>query len=524
MRFQRRKARRPAAVFLCILLLFAGGFARLADVSSSYALRTAGMEAGKRKIRLETSRGNIYDRHMRPLVNTKTQNMVVSLVSPDGALTGAPAVYPTDRPVTEDGRTKTYVRIGRSDGNPPAAHLIGYLDADGTGICGIERSYDRILKEAGGALYAAYSVNGLGQAMAGEGLDMKNENYGSKAGVMLTLDADMQRILEGVMQRSGIRTGAAVILDVQSFEILALVSVPVFDVRNLSASLRDPDLPFLNRALSAYPVGSVFKPFIAAAALENGVEPDGSYRCTGGVNVGGVAFSCYRNTAHGTLDLSGAIAASCNSYFIELAADVGPQALSAFCEACGFGREIRLTGDLVCDAGVLPDAGSLSPPAALANFAFGQGEVLATPLQLAAAYAVIANGGIYREPTLLKYLIDEAGEPYAYYQSEIESRVMSPDVCAALTIALGNNMLEGTGKNGASVFVSSAGKTATAQTGRYDENGVERLCTWFCGFAPEKAPRYAIAVFNEHGSAASVDCAPVFRSILDSLYDAQMFE
>ena len=79
------------------------------------------------------------------------------------------------------------------------------------------------------------------------------------------------------------------------------------------------------------------------------------------------------------------------------------------------------------------------------------------------------------------------------------------------------NMLDGTGKNGSPASCSSAGKTATAQTGEYNDRGVERLCTWFAGFFPFEAPEYAVVVFNENGSAAAVDCAPVFKEISEEI-------
>ena len=137
---------------------------------------------------------------------------------------------------------------------------------------------------------------------------------------------------------------------------------------------------------------------------------------------------------------------------------------------------------------------------------------------------MLAGGGTYTEPSLLKYLVNDKKEIYAVFRSEKTWRALSEATCERVNAALRVNMTEGTGKNGASAFVSSAGKTATAQTGHYGEDGKERLCTWFCGFVPFEKPKYAIAVFNENGSAASEDCAPVFKEIIEGLYDAEMLE
>ena len=146
--------------------------------------------------------------------------------------------------------------------------------------------------------------------------------------------------------------------------------------------------------------------------------------------------------------------------------------------------------------------------------------MLATPLQIAAAYNVFANKGIYINPTLLKELIDDKGEAYAYYKSEDCHYVISEKNCEIINRSLYNNMLNGTGATGCPSNVTAAGKTATAQTGRYEENN-EILCTWFAGFFPYEDPLYTIVVFNEKGSLASKDCAPVFRSCIEQIAEIE---
>ena len=103
---------------------------------------------------------------------------------------------------------------------------------------------------------------------------------------------------------------------------------------------------------------------------------------------------------------------------------------------------------------------------------------------------------------------------------ETENRAASEETCKILSACLRQNMLEGTGKTGASELFAAAGKTATAQTGDIKPDGTERLCTWFCGYFPYEAPRFVVAVFNEDGAFASEDCAPVFRAISEGIYHA----
>ena len=122
---------------------------------------------------------------------------------------------------------------------------------------------------------------------------------------------------------------------------------------------------------------------------------------------------------------------------------------------------------------------------------------------------------------MLKELIDDKGEVYGYYKSETEYNAISLKTCETVNTALYNNMLNGTGVNGNSSLTASAGKTATAQTGRYDENGKEILCTWFAGFFPYEEPLYSVVIFNENGSTASSDCAPVFKAVMEGIIKYQ---
>ena len=262
----------------------------------------------------------------------------------------------------------------------------------------------------------------------------------------------------------------------------------------------------------------MFKPFVAVAAVESGVSVNADFVCEGSLSVGNVRFGCYQRRAHGAEGLNEAICNSCNTYFVDLGRRTGAEAVLSTASAFGFGTAIRLTGNLSGAAGCLPTEKSLASPAALANLSFGQGELLASPLQLAAAYAALANGGLYNTPYLLRSLVDEKKNAYAEYRNEKNARAADAGVCGVVNEALRLNMTEGTGVRGCPGNVTAAGKTATAQTGKYKDSGAERLCTWFCGFFPFETPQYAVVVFNEDGSTAAQDCAPVFREIADALF------
>ena len=205
-----------------------------------------------------------------------------------------------------------------------------------------------------------------------------------------------------------------------------------------------------------------------------------------------------------------------NSYFINLGQAVGADAIISVADALGFGKEIKLSDSLISDSGNLSSAENIDSLPSLANLSFGQGDLLATPLQIAAAYCAFANGGYYREPFMLKNIIDEKGDIVAYYKNEINNKVITDAVCAKINEMLSETVAQGSGKLAAPMNSSAAGKTATAETGQ-TVDGEKVVHTWFAGFCPADEPEYVIVVFREDGDSSSVDCAPVFRDIADSL-------
>lgn len=522
--------KRAIFVFGMICCGFCLILARIAFIASRGGQGSAVISTEK-TVLLEKTRGYIYDRNMLPLVNAENKNGAAIITSPDTKKMFSSEKYDsiktagdglffyteTEKAIPESDISVNIKIINRYSSLQPCVHIIGYTDASGHGVCGIEKSFDRIFAEAGGSISAGYSRDAFGRALLGEKLNIHDDNYDCPAGVVLTIDKRIQLIAEEAMRSSGIGKGACVIICPCTGELLAVVSLPEYDIFDLSASLDNVDSPFLNRALNAYPVGSVFKPFIAAAAIENGVAVNGDFECEGYYDANGTLFHCYNRNIHGKEGINEAICNSCNCYFIDVGIKTGAAELTEMCSRFGFGKENRLTSCIIGSAGALPENSALEPPAALANFCFGQGELLATPLQLCAAYSVFASGGIYNEPYITKYLVDENKKEYAYYAPENSYRVLDRGVCGVINNSLLLNMSEGTGKNGAPENVTAAGKTATAQTGKYDENGEEKLCTWFCGFFPFEKPEYCVCIFNEEGASASEDCAPVFKKIAEKI-------
>lgn len=397
-----------------------------------------------------------------------------------------------------------------------ALHILGYTDIDGNGVAGIEKFYQNEIEVHNGSLSVAYSADALGRMLVGEAVEVRDNNYYSQGGIMLTLDRKIQTITEKALKNGNIDKGAAVVLDVETAAVLACASTPIYERDNIEKHLNSPDSPFLNRAFECFPVGSVFKPVTAAAALENNISLN-EYNCIGYIEKSGNKFKCNKIDGHKKLDFNTAIAMSCNPYFIELSTQIGAKNLLKTAKSLGFGKRIDFGNGFITASGSLPDTKELNSSAAVGNLGFGQGKLTASPLQIANCFATIANGGIYNEPYIYKGEIDENGNLTPNIENEAK-RVLSKTTCQTIKNAMAKTTTEGTGKTAYTSLFDSCTKTATAQSGQYDEDGIEIKYCWFVGFFPIENPRYVICILKENGSSGGTDGAPVFKEISENIY------
>lgn len=512
-----------------LLFLFLGG--KLFYISASP--QTASTQSSIRVKDIASTRGMIYDRNLQPLVNetysytscVKPTLNTLAALKEKGAdaetlkkiSEGYFLFLPTDNENyygnTEDIKTLTIYERYSSN---LALHILGYTDSANEGVCGIEKYYNDELNESGGTLSVAYSADANGRMLTGEDVEIRDEGYYNNDGIALTLDKRFQEIAETALKNGNIDKGAVVVLDIKTSEILACASTPVYDRDNLGDFINSADSPFINRAFSAYPVGSVFKVVTAAAAIENGVTlPE--HNCVGYIEKSGNLFNCNKLEGHGKLNLSSAMAVSCNPYFIELGTKIGAKELLHTAENAGFGKQNDLGNGFYTDSGILPDIADLNSDAAVGNFAFGQGKLTATPLQIASLFATIANGGTYNEPSLIKGDVDENGA----VSPDIKTKgftVFKESTCNNLKKSLLKTTSEGTGATAFSSLFRACTKTATAQSGQYDENGNEIKYCWFAGFFPYNNPQYAICILKENGVSGGSDCGPVFKEISENIY------
>lgn len=488
--------------------------------------------ANKKSVLISTSRGMIYDTNMKRLVNNESENLTVCLpvtkafdmLSPflsgnekseafENLSKGKVIFHHTGQRI--DGQyVKTVSLVKRYSQNQLCAHLIGHLDDSLNGAAGLEKIYDEYLSQQSGSLKAVWSVDALGHILQGDELSFESDNYLSSAGIQITINSDIQKIVEEVMQTHNIDKGAVVIMNAESGEILASASTPVFNPNDLTTALNDENKPFVNRALSPYSVGSVFKPVLVAVALENNI--DFNMNCNGQIQIGRTVFHCYNGVSHGFMTMQSGTQRSCNSYFIALGQKLGAEKIISMCRNMGLGKQIELADDYYLSAGVLPSAESITSPQSLANLSFGQGELLASPVQMAALYSVFANGGYYREPTLMKGIIDSNGNTVQRVRLPEKCKVLNSNTAQKIDDILESVVTSGNGYRGFSELIKGHGKTATAQTGWF-ENGREINHTWFCGYFSAFGTTYTVVIFKEDGTTGAIDCAPVFKDISEEI-------
>ena len=434
------------------------------------------------------------------------------------------------------------------------AHVIGYvgeasktdaladavLEVPGfsVGKFGVEKGYESVLRGRSGNVQV--EVNAHGRVIR----ELQRDEGVSGNDISLTVDAGLQ---EFAAQRLGSESASATLLDVGTGECLAMVSTPSFDPnifiegfseRQWKDIISNRRSPLSNKAVSGlYPPGSVFKLVVAVAALEYGViKPGFRVDCEGHVQLGDRAFHCWKKGGHGTLDLSQAIAQSCDVYFYNLSLKVGANRVADMAKRLGLGElsGLDLPGE---KAGLIPTPdwkramyGNPWQKGDTLNTAIGQGYVLATPLQLATMTARLVNGGFFVKPKLVKYSGLER-------RSEVEAKEESPKMgisSGTLSVIRESmfrvvNRVKGTAYKARikELPYMMGGKTGTIQVRRItraeraegivkneDRPWEYRDHALFVGYAPVEDPKYAIAVVVEHGGSGSTIAAPVAHDIL----------
>lgn len=481
-----------------------------------------------RAVRLPASRGPIFDRHGRILVENRSSfNIVVSTehvssveqaVARIGRLLGLHDEAVRQRALGQGPRFRSLVvKADAREGDVAvvearrleypeasvdvvplrsyplgtgAAHVLGRVGEaterqlqspafegvdPGTiiGQAGVEAQYNRVLMGQDGLRRVIVNSRGVevGEAEGGA-------TPADGPAATLTLDADLQAAMEEALEG---RSGSAVAMDPMSGEILAMVSSPSYDPNLFSAGIdpatwsslvKDPATPLINRVIQGqYPAGSTFKVVTALAALQEGaITPQTTFHCPGYLNVYGTMRRCHKAEGHGTVDLQRAIALSCNVYFYQVGVRLEIERISRYARLLGLGDGTGV--DLPNESsGLIP-----SPewkmrvfktpwfPGETVSVAIGQGQVLVTPLQMARLASIVANGGSLVKPHLLRSSKGSTPLP----TTEPTPLGFRPAVIEVVRNAMLAVVREGTGRRAQVPGVAVAGKTGSSQVVGHD--------------------------------------------------------
>ncbi len=470
--------------------------------------------------------GTIYDRHLEPLVNREDAVYAAAFPTPEtvqallphieevspllkGIRTGKPFLCRVDtEEIGCDAVTTVRVPV-RGEGHLVGQHVLGYT-LEHTGVTGLENDYDKLLRGHEDPVTVTYTVDARGHALAGIP-PVVSDAAGRNSGIVTTLNHDIQALCEA----QPIEKGAVVVMDVKSGDILGMASFPAYDPDHLGDAISDENAPLINRCLCPYSVGSIFKLVTSAAAYRSHWTSFHT-ECTGRTVIHGQTFRCHDWNGHGEVDMTQAMIDSCNVYFVELSELLEPDRMRETAQDLGFGSQLALSKSIISQSGTLPSREDLKLPAEMANFCFGQGKLTATPVQVTQMTCGIANNGKMPIARLIRGTTKHGEDPleekpprYALALSRDCAKYLQELMIAAV------NRNEHSNAAPANTF--AAGKTSTAQTGRYDENGTELCHAWITGYFPLDKPQYAVTVLVEDGGYGNSAAAPIFRTIAETL-------
>jgi len=401
----------------------------------------------------------------------------------------------------------------------------GYRQVDEIGKSGVERSYEAALRGQVGEQVNEVDARGRSTAL------VRDEPPTNGRDLALTLDVDLQRASEQAltaeMRQAGVHRGAVVALDPRDGSILALVSLPTFDNNIFSGSvsstlyqalLDNPDQPLFPRAWAGtYPSGSTVKVVISLAALmEKIITPETTVVSVGGLQIGPSFFPDWKAGGHGVTDVRKALAWSVNTFFYTIGGGyesfigLGPDRLADWMRRFGLGQKTGL--DLPAEAtGFVPTRewkqatkGEHWFVGDTYNLAIGQGDLLVTPMQVAAYTAAIANGGRPIKP----HVVFTAAEP------SNATLLADPSAIKVVQEGMRDAVRYGSARALGDLSFSVAGKTGTAQW-----NSNKKNHAWFTSFAPYDHPEVVVSVLLEEGGEGSSTAVPVAREVLQAWWN-----
>lgn len=527
--------KRSTAIYIILISLIIALLFRIYYISfGNINLKVKAVAGGRESIfTVYNSKGIIYDRNLQPISGNK--HIYYLIVNPKGfdksQLNYISQISNTEISTLSEKLNKKSIFVLKSNLHPKevngvyiiegtcryddsyfSEHLLGYLDSDQiVGLSGIEKAFNDELSIFSSSFSASFKTNAIRGAINGLGITKLSNETESTNGVVLTLDEQLSLYAKELME-NWISEGAVIVMNANNGDILTMLSTPEFDPEKVADYMYSNGGELINNAVTNQTVGSVFKMVVAACSVINKTESF-TYECHGGIEIGGRIFGCQNKDGHGIMNLDDAFSFSCNSYFIALGQILGYDKIIETSQLFGIDSKLKLCKEIFSSAGVLPDE---SGTQSVANLSIGQGELMISPLQIARITATLCNGGYLVNPNIYNGMyIDE--ELSFSGQYKYRNRVLTDYEAGLLKEICINCVENGTGKTAKPQKGGAGGKTASAQTGKFDKNGKEILNTYFTGFYPADNPEYVITVFAKNGKSGSSTCAPIFRDICDYL-------
>lgn len=422
----------------------------------------------------------------------------------------------------------------------------GYHPGDYVGRSGIERAYEALLRGAPGRIRQVINVTGdvqseeVNRELLG---DYRHVDAVPGRSLSLTVDIALQGIMEEAMADS--LSGGIIALDPRDGAILGMFSKPGFNPNAWSGRLseqekrmsdNDPFHPMLDKTVLSWFPASTYKVITAIAGLEEGVvDAETTIECPGHLDYGNRRFHCWNRHGHGEVNLAEALANSCDVYFYQVGLQLGIDTLAQYAFEFGFGERpgLGFNGEA---AGVVPtrEWHEEHSPGGFqygftVNTSVGQGDTRTSPLQLALAYAALANGGTLFYPRVVDRVMTAEGDVVFEYPPRVRRELTFAEEHVATVIEgldLVMNDDGGTAYEQRLEYMEVAGKTGTAQvrsleTVRLQDGEVihwDRDHAWFVAFAPMENPQLVVAVFLEHGGQGSSAAAPVAMRVVDRYF------
>jgi penicillin-binding protein 2 len=396
-----------------------------------------------------------------------------------------------------------------------------YKLGDYIGRGGIEQSFDKYLQGVDGGWQLEVNAKGH-QTKIFKHIPPQIGNS-----VHVTISPKLQKIAYNALKNTPTGKGAAIVIDVKSGAIKAMVSAPGFDANLIGTEefnqyLQEKTLPLFNRTTQAlYAPGSIFKIITAVAALETlKLDPNWSIYCNGKFELGDRVYNCWNKRGHGRVDFKTAIAQSCNVYFYNLALKLGINNLVDFATEFHLGQNTGI--DLPNEKrGFVPTpewkrAKTKVPwlQGDTVIFAIGQGALWVTPLQMAAMITAVANKGEFYKPYAVEEII--SSDRKVLYKHKVEKSdpiTLSNETWSLLGEALIESVEDGTSRRSKLPNIKVAGKTGTAQNPQGEDHA------WFVSYAPADDPEIALAVIVENGGGGGAIAVPVGRAIYEAYFD-----